>query len=148
MWMATLFVVVLGLAQPAARAEAPPDLTLSGIFGLEIGMPVADARAILDQAGRGEKRATRDGGSKEAWTFASGAYSWIALRAGADGRVRWITGQRRAGSEVPFEALGRPPEVATDAIAIWHVGPAAAPARLTLRGTGRRARTVTLLAVQ
>ena len=147
MWLTALMVVALGLGESAAAPSRAVDLTLTGILGIEIGTPVADARRILDASGDGNRRGTRDGGSKEAWTFATGPYDWIALRAGSDGRVRWITGRRRAGSEVPFGALPTPPDVATDAIAIWHVTGAIAPARLTLRGTAGRAQVVTLLAV-
>lgn len=72
------------------------------------------------------------GGVKEVWRFDSGGYEWIAFRTDSDGRLVWLTGRRRAGQEIAFEAIDATPGVVTDTIGIWHSKGTHTGQRLTL----------------
>jgi hypothetical protein len=130
-----------------ASAGPAPDVSPGAILGIEAGMPAEDARRILAPLGRSESRAL-SAGTKEVWKFETGGYEWIAFRSDARGRIVWLTGRRRAGQEISFDALPAAPAVATDSIAIFHSKGTYGGQRLTLRGARRAALVVTLAVVE
>jgi len=145
-------ILVSGLGDPARELPSGPqglatELTVSDVLGIEMGMPIERARELLTVHGRRESRPTRDGGTKEVWRLERTGFDWIAMKAGADGRLVWLTGHRRPGYEVAFDSVEGVPRLATDSIAIWHATGRYAPQRLTLRGRHRRAEVVTLAEV-
>jgi hypothetical protein len=135
------------LFEPQAASPPPAEATVEAILGIQIGTPLADARKTLAPLGRSDTRESA-ASTKEVWHLDGTGFEWIALKADAKGRVVWITGHRRAGREIPFDAIGLAPGVATDSIAIWHVNGEFQSERLTLRGANRRAQVVTLLEVK
>ncbi len=146
--MLNLAALVMGLLSavsvpPAAIAEAD----VNGILGVSVGMRVSDARARLSALGATDGRATRDGGTKEVWRLERTGFAWIALRAGADGRIVWITGRRRPGAEIRFEDLSRErPSTDTGSVAIWYAPGTSGGVRVTARGGQRRAQDITHIA--
>jgi hypothetical protein len=140
-------LVLLAMLVFQSASAPPPDATVDAILGIQIGTPLADARRILAPLGRSDTRES-PASVKEVWRLEGTGFDWIALRANAKGQVVWITGHRRPGREIPFDAIGTAPGVATESIAIWHVNGAHRSERLTLRGANRRAQVVTLLEVE
>jgi hypothetical protein len=139
MGVLTLLGLLVGCAEQPSFA----------IHAVTVGARLEAVRAGIDAAAPSEARATRDGGRKEVWRFAEGDYAWIAVKADAAGVVTWITGARRGGRELTFEALVErlgAPAVASDVEAVWYpAGPA--PARLIAKGRNRRASILTMIAL-
>ncbi len=138
---------VLILSMLLEHTTLDSEVTQRAILGVEVGMSLSDARDRLRPLGRSDAREVTTG-MKQVWKLDQTGFEWIALRSDADGRVVWITGHRRSGHELPFDAIGTPPRTQTDSMAIWHVDGRFAAERLTLRGSGRRAQVVTLAAVK
>lgn len=144
MFAAHILGCLVMMQQPAA---VDPGVTVNAILGVEVGMTLADARDRLRPLGRSEAREVR-AGMKQVWKLDGTGFEWIALRSDAEGRVVWITGHRRPGQELPFDAIGTAARTATDDTAIWNVDGTYSGLRLTLRGAKRRAQVVTLVAVK
>ncbi len=139
-----VLAIVVVLQQPAG---ADAEVTQHAILGVEVGMALSEARDRLRPLGRTDARELT-AGMKQVWRLDATGFEWVALRSDAEGRVVWITGRRRPGHELPFDAIGTPPRTQTDSTAVWNVDGRFAPERLTLSGTGRRAQVVTLSAVK
>jgi hypothetical protein len=144
--LSTLLIGALVMMQQAT-AVVGSEVTSKAILGVEVGMTLADARDRLRPLGRSEAREVT-AGMKQVWKLDRTGFEWVALRSDAEGRVVWITGHRRAGQELPFDAIGLAPRTATEDTAIWNVEGTFSGQRLTLRGAKRRAQVVTLVAVK
>ena len=142
------FALTLWLVASAALAQAPPEVTANAILGIEIGMPIERVRNIVAGLGTPDVRATRDGGTKEVWRLTRTGFAWLAMKANRDGRLVWLTGQRRVGHEIAFDSITGPPSQAGDDQSVWHSYGQFGPQQLTLRGARRAALVVTLSEVR
>jgi hypothetical protein len=142
-----LTVTILTSLPATPGTVPPPEVTASSLLGVEVGMAVAEARVMLGTLGTAESRPTREGGVKEVWRLTRTGFAWVAFKADSHGRIVWLTGQRRPGHEVPFDAVGAVPRMTTDDTAVWTSTGRFAPQRLTLRGRHRVAQVLTLSAV-
>ncbi len=143
-----LLTLSFSLVSSAALAQAPPEVTTHAILGIEIGMPIERVREIVADFGTPDSRPTRDGGTKEVWRLTRTGFAWLAMKANRDGRLVWLTGHRRSGQEVPFDAVGAPPSLATHDTGVWNSQAQSGPLQLTLRGRNRAALVVTLSEVK
>jgi hypothetical protein len=136
------------LASPLDGVARSPEVTSAAILGIEMGMSIAEARAILAPLGTPDSRPTREGGTKEVWRLTRTGFEWIAMKADNSGRLVWLTGHRRRGHELKFADVTGDATVATGDTAIWHTVGRRTPQRLTLRGRHQLAQVVTLAEVQ
>ena len=139
MILATTIVLSILASADVPRVE-------DAILGVRVGSVAADVQAKLSPRGTGESRPTRDGGNKQVWSLNGTPFSSLALKVNAAGRVVWVTGFVRPGQEIPFKELGDlvRANAASATRVVWDV-PTAGGYRLIARGSGGRARTVSLL---
>ena len=110
------------------------------------GRVAADVQVKLGPRGTGESRRTHDGGNKPVWSLNGTPFSSLALKVNAAGRVVWVTGFVRPGQGMPFKELGDLARAnAVSASRVVSDVPTAGGYRLIARGSGGRARTVSLL---
>lgn len=146
-----LIVAALFLATPALTslsAQAPATAAAESIAGVHVGATAEEVRARLEPLGTVVGRDARDGGRRDVWTLESGDFASVAVTTNARGRVVWVTGFLRPGREVPFSAFGDLARAAgrSDVRAVWESRNAHGSYRLSVRGAGGKAQTVTLLA--
>ncbi|HEV3471199.1 MAG TPA: hypothetical protein VG148_17880 [Pyrinomonadaceae bacterium] len=80
--------LLLAVAAAGAPAEGPP----RDILGVRLGMPAAEARRLLDRAGR---RQQSERMKHEVWEVRDARVSHVGVRF-RDGRVRWVFAVARA----------------------------------------------------
>jgi hypothetical protein len=138
-----LILLSLVSAAPAQERPAPAD----AILGVRIGMPLDEARALLDRLGTGTGRDTRGGGRKEVWALSGTDFQYVSLKADGRRRVVWVSGFARPDRAIPFERLGDVAGAAeaSGSVAIWNVAAGPTPYRLVAKGRDGRAAVVYLL---
>ena len=141
MWT-TLFsaaLLVLG-QQPGSQKE------LDSIMGIRIGTSFEDAKKILDPLGDSGGVVTRDGGRRHAWNLREGEVKSLALRATKEGKVKWVSGFFRPGSEKPFSSIGDLSKAQhTSQEAIWSVKTETGAYRIVAKGANEKASVVYFL---
>jgi len=123
------------------------------LLGIRINSDLQSAERKLDALGSRqadtEEEKESDSGRTLAWQLKRTSYQRIGIRANADGKILWLTGTVRRGSEIPFARLGdlSIARRATDAEAIWYVATPDGGYRLIARGKKGKASLVSLLSL-
>jgi hypothetical protein len=138
-----LILLAAAAAAPAQERPAPG----GEILGVRVGMPLGEARALLDRLGTGGGRDTRGGGRKEVWALDGTDFRYVSLKADGRGRVVWVSGFVRPERAIPFDRLGDVGAAAeaSGSVAIWNVAAGPTPYRLVAKGRDGRAAVVYLL---
>jgi hypothetical protein len=141
--VAPALILLAAAAAPAQERPAPA----GELLGVRVGMPLGEARALLDRLGTGGGRDTRSGGRKEVWALSGTDFQYVSLKADGRGRVVWVSGFVRPERAIPFDRLGDVGAAAeaSGSVAIWNVAAGPTPYRLVAKGRDGRAAVVYLL---
>ena len=145
--LAALFVVAgFGLAYRVAAAQDEKPKAVDSILGVHVGAKIEEVHEKLKDLGTWGGRATDEGGRKEAWTLKETEFTSVAYKTNAAGRVVWITGFVRPGSEIPFDKLGDLTRATgkNKTGVVWDVKTQDGGYKLVAKGPDGKARVVTL----
>lgn len=152
----SLLILLLLASSVVLAQRGQQTLVIDSILGVGIGTSLDQAHEKLDRLSNRERRderetadEEREGGRKEAWAMRATDYTTIALKAGPDGRVVWITGFVRPGKEIPFAKLGNLSSaiVITNARAIWNVTTPNGGYRVIAKGQKGKAHVISLISL-